>query len=171
VRCPSAGVGSDYIIITTTTTTTTTIIIIISIIIIIHVTCFPCYVLVTTARRVLGFQMEETASRCGRGGPLAWGMGERLTTLRRKIQLVTKCYTGPWTLRGSLERPRQRKIHMKQALGPTQPYSQWVQRALSLGLKRPRREADHSPSSSAEVKECVELSSTPPIRLQGVMLS
>jgi hypothetical protein len=30
-------------------------------------------------------------------------------------------------------------------------------RALSLGVKRPEREADHSPPSSTEVKECVEL--------------
>jgi hypothetical protein len=30
-------------------------------------------------------------------------------------------------------------------------------RALSLGVKRPGREADHSPPSSGEVKECVEL--------------
>jgi hypothetical protein len=29
--------------------------------------------------------------------------------------------------------------------------------ALSLGVKRPRREADHSLSPSAEAKECVEL--------------
>jgi hypothetical protein len=29
--------------------------------------------------------------------------------------------------------------------------------ALSLGVKRLGREADHSPPSSAEVKECVEL--------------
>jgi hypothetical protein len=29
--------------------------------------------------------------------------------------------------------------------------------ALSLGLKRPGREADHSPPSIAEVKECMEL--------------
>jgi hypothetical protein len=29
--------------------------------------------------------------------------------------------------------------------------------ALSLGVKRPGREADHSPPSSVEVKECVEL--------------
>jgi hypothetical protein len=43
------------------------------------------------------------------------------------------------------------------ALGPTQPPIQWVQGALSLGVKRPGREADHSPPSSAEVKECVEL--------------
>jgi hypothetical protein len=38
-------------------------------------------------------------------------------------------------------------------LGPTQPPIQWVRRSLSLGVKRPRREADHSPPSSAEVKE------------------
>jgi hypothetical protein len=30
-------------------------------------------------------------------------------------------------------------------------------RALSLGVKRPGRDADHSPPSSAEVKECMEL--------------
>jgi hypothetical protein len=28
---------------------------------------------------------------------------------------------------------------------------------LSLGIKRPGREADHSPPSTAEVKECVEI--------------
>jgi hypothetical protein len=30
-------------------------------------------------------------------------------------------------------------------------------RALSLGVKRPGREADHSPPSSAKFKECMEL--------------
>jgi hypothetical protein len=43
------------------------------------------------------------------------------------------------------------------ALGPNQPPIQWVPGALSLGIKRPRCEADHSPPSSAEVKERVEL--------------
>jgi hypothetical protein len=43
------------------------------------------------------------------------------------------------------------------ALGPTQPPIQGVPGALSLGVKRPEREADHSPVSSAEVKEWVEL--------------
>jgi hypothetical protein len=38
------------------------------------------------------------------------------------------------------------------ALGPTQPPIQWVPGALSLGVKRPGHEADHSPLSSAEVK-------------------
>jgi hypothetical protein len=54
------------------------------------------------------------------------------------------------------------------ALGPTQPSIQWVPGALSLGLKQPRREADHSPPFSAEVKEYVDLylhsSNTPPER-------
>jgi hypothetical protein len=45
----------------------------------------------------------------------------------------------------------------KPALGPTQPPIQLVPGALSLEVKRPGCEADHSPPSSAEVKECVEL--------------
>jgi hypothetical protein len=40
-------------------------------------------------------------------------------------------------------------------------------RVLSLGVKRPGREADHSPPSGAEVKECVELYFHSPIRLHG----
>jgi hypothetical protein len=36
---------------------------------------------------------------------------------------------------------------------PSQPPIQWVPGALSLGIKRPGREDDHSPPSSAEVKE------------------
>jgi hypothetical protein len=43
------------------------------------------------------------------------------------------------------------------ALGPTEPPIQWVLGTLSLGVKGPGREADYSPPSSAEVKECVEL--------------
>jgi hypothetical protein len=39
------------------------------------------------------------------------------------------------------------------------------------GVKRPGREADHSPPSSAEVKECVELYLLFPIHLNGVVLN
>jgi len=39
--------------------------------------------------------------------------------------------------------------------------------ALSLGVKRPGREADHLPRSSA----ALIYNSTPPIRLRGVVLS
>jgi hypothetical protein len=48
------------------------------------------------------------------------------------------------------------------ALGPTQPPIQRVPGALSLGVKRPGREADHSPPSSAEVKNALRYTSTPP---------
>jgi hypothetical protein len=43
------------------------------------------------------------------------------------------------------------------ALGPTQSPIRWEAGALSLGIKRPGREADYSPPFTAEVKECVEL--------------
>jgi hypothetical protein len=41
----------------------------------------------------------------------------------------------------------------RMALELTQPHIQWVPGALSLAVKRPGREADHSPPCSAEVKE------------------
>jgi hypothetical protein len=41
----------------------------------------------------------------------------------------------------------------RMALGPTQPPIQWVSGSLSMGVKWPVCEANHSPSSSAEVKE------------------
>jgi len=40
-----------------------------------------------------------------------------------------------------------------------------------LGVKRPGRETDRSPPSSAEVKNAWRYTSTPLIRLNGVVLS
>jgi hypothetical protein len=57
------------------------------------------------------------------------------------------------------------------ALGPTQPPIQWVSGVLSLGVKGPGRESDHSPLSSAEVKNAWRYTPTPSIRLHGVVLS
>jgi hypothetical protein len=45
--------------------------------------------------------------------------------------------------------------------GAHQPPIQWAPGALSLGVKRPRREADHPPPSSAEVKNAWSYTSTP----------
>jgi len=39
-----------------------------------------------------------------------------------------------------------------------------------MGVKRPGREADHSPPSSAEVKKCVEVYVHSPIRLHVMVL-
>jgi hypothetical protein len=38
------------------------------------------------------------------------------------------------------------------ALGPIQSLMQWIPAAISLGVKQPDREADHSPPSSVDVK-------------------
>jgi hypothetical protein len=42
-------------------------------------------------------------------------------------------------------------VTSRPALEPTQPPIQWVPGAVSLGVKRPGRKADHPPPSSAEV--------------------
>jgi hypothetical protein len=58
------------------------------------------------------------------------------------------------------------------AVRPTQSLVQWVPVALSPEIKRQRREADHSPTST-EVKKMWIYKSThpPPLRLQGVVLN
>jgi hypothetical protein len=50
-------------------------------------------------------------------------------------------------------------------------YPMGTRGGFSLGIKRPGRGADHSPQSSAEVKECVGLYLHSTIRLHGVVLS
>jgi hypothetical protein len=59
----------------------------------------------------------------------------------------------------------------RMALGPTQPPMQWVPGALSLGVKWPGHECDHSPPSNAKVKNAWSYTSTPPIHLHGMVLS
>jgi hypothetical protein len=59
----------------------------------------------------------------------------------------------------------------RMALGPTQPPIQWVLGSLSLGVKWPGHEADHSPPSTAEVKNAWSYTSIPPMHLHGVVLS
>jgi hypothetical protein len=49
----------------------------------------------------------------------------------------------------------------RMALGPTQPPIQWLIETLFLGVKRPGRESDHSPTSSAEVKNALIISPLP----------
>jgi len=57
----------------------------------------------------------------------------------------------------------------KPALGITQTLIQWVSggRGLSLGVKWPGRETDHSPPSTAEIKNGRSYTSTP---LQAFMM-
>jgi hypothetical protein len=53
-------------------------------------------------------------------------------------------------------------MESRPAVGSTQPPIQWVPGALSPWVKRPGREADHSPPASAEVKKLWIYTSTPP---------
>jgi hypothetical protein len=76
------------------------------------------------------------------------------------------CTTG-WTI-GVLGFDSQRGLGIflfttasRTALGPTHTPIQWVQGALSLGVKWPGREADHSPPSSTEVNNAWNYTSTP----------
>jgi hypothetical protein len=59
----------------------------------------------------------------------------------------------------------------RMALGPTQSPIQWVLGALSMEVKWQVHEADHSPPSSVDIKECMELYLHSPIRLHGMVLS
>jgi hypothetical protein len=53
------------------------------------------------------------------------------------------------------------------ALGPTQCPIKWVPEALSVEVKRPEREVDHSFPSSAEVKNAWSYTSTPQYALMA----
>jgi hypothetical protein len=59
----------------------------------------------------------------------------------------------------------------RKVLGPTQPPIQWVSEALTLGVERLGREAEHSSPSRSDVKKCVELYLHSPIRRHGVVLN
>jgi hypothetical protein len=55
--------------------------------------------------------------------------------------------------------------------GPPSLLIQWIPGALSLGQNGWGGEADHSPPSSAKVKNAWSYTFTPPLRLHSVVLS
>jgi len=67
------------------------------------------------------------------------------------------------TTRGS--NPRKGKSFLCSSILPDLPP---IQRARSLGVKRPQREAHHSPPSSTEVTNKCNYASTPPVCIHGV---
>jgi hypothetical protein len=64
-------------------------------------------------------------------------------------------------LAGCLVKHRDNFTASRPALGPIQPPIQWVPAVVSPGVKRPWREADHSPPSNVEVKNAWRYTSTP----------
>jgi hypothetical protein len=83
------------------------------------------------------------------------------------MQSVSRLAAG-WTAEGSeYSGPGRGKFFLfstssRPVLGPTQSSFQWLPRALSPGVTRPGREADHSPPTSAEFKNTWIYTSTPP---------
>jgi len=51
------------------------------------------------------------------------------------------------------------------------PYRFWVPEALTQKIKRPVFKANHSPPYSAKIKNEWSYTTTPPIRLHGVVLN
>jgi hypothetical protein len=94
---------------------------------------------------------------------------EVFTAMPRPFCVVTSCnvavgykrFGGPFCLHLQGDTWSSKRWYPTTTLhcvsGLTQPPIQWVPAALSLGVKRPVRKADHSPPSSTEVEECVEL--------------
>jgi hypothetical protein len=80
----------------------------------------------------------------------------------RSVKLATHRYRVSWLrMRGALRPGFESRLELgillfaavpRLTLGPTRPPTQWVLGALSPGVKLLGREADHSPPSSAEVK-------------------
>jgi hypothetical protein len=70
--------------------------------------------------------------------------------------VVTRIQTGRLRSRGSIPDKGQEIslvcISSRPTLGPTQPPIQWVQEAVSLGLRQQKRETHHSHPSSGTVK-------------------
>jgi hypothetical protein len=98
-------------------------------------------------------QVVCTYTCCPRysGIPLGYGLDDRGFESRQGLGIV---------LFSTASRP---------ALGPTQPPIQWVPGALSMGVKRQAREADHSPPSNAGVKRMRE--AIPPLSQYAFMAS
>jgi len=71
--------------------------------------------------------------------------------------------------------PRVTEIHRKLYFGLIvvrgEPLIQWGPGVPSLGIRRPGREPDDSLPPSAEFKNAWNCTSTPPIRLHGMVLS
>jgi hypothetical protein len=75
-------------------------------------------------------------------------------------------------VRFSIEAENFSPYHRVQTGSVAHPASiRWVPVVLSLGAKRPGREVEHSPPSSAEIGNGWSYTSTPTVCLHGVVLS
>jgi hypothetical protein len=126
----------------------------------------PSDIIVTVKLRALLFVrqeicLQETSRHCNCN---AWQILVHLSTLYNAITFIFhhSMWFSEWQIRTViLKQSYGRTVVSRMVRGPTQSPIQWVPGALSLEVKRPGREADHSPLSSAEVKNAWSYNSTP----------
>jgi hypothetical protein len=107
-------------------------------------------------RRIFGPKREEGKSRDSSVGiVLGYGLDDRGSRVRFPAGPGNFSFT----------------TVSRTTLRPTQSRIQWVPGALSLGVKRPGCEADHSPHLVPRSKNEWSYASTLPIRLHGEVLS
>jgi hypothetical protein len=93
--------------------------------------------------------LSSTYNRRDRSVGIATSYGLDVRGVGVRVPVGSRIYLSP-------HRPDRR------ALGFTQPPIKWIPGALSPGIKRPGREADHSQTASADVKKTWIYMSTPP---------
>jgi hypothetical protein len=101
---------------------------------------------------------ESTKCTCSRDSSVSI-----VTILRARRPWFNSRQGQRWDLLTTMSRPA--------LMPPPQPPIQWVPWALPLRLKRSGCEADHSSPSNSEVKNAWNYTSTPSIRLHGVVPS
>jgi len=83
------------------------------------------------------------------------------------LTIIRDVFNTPESLELTLNPTSGDKLSLQWQFVLTQPPIQWVTGALSPGVKRPDREADHSPPSTAEVKNAWSYTSTPQLRMSS----
>jgi hypothetical protein len=102
--------------------------------------CFYCYLFrYRLSHETFGYALirSQKSRDCSVGIALGYGLEDRGFRVRFPTE------AGNFSLHHRVQN----------GSGSTQPPTQWVPGALSQGVKRLGREADHSPLSSAEVKK------------------
>jgi hypothetical protein len=101
----------------------------------------------------VSYDSHSRSLDCSVGIATDYGLDDRGIRVRVPIRVKNFLFSTPSRPALGPSRP---------ALGPTQSPIQWVPGALSPGVKRRVREADHSPPTSVEVKKMWIYTSAPP---------
>jgi hypothetical protein len=111
----------------------------------------------TPSTYVAVYRTEFLHSTVGTG--TGHGLGDREAGVQVRVE--SRIVTSPLSSRLAMRPTQPRKFQAQHSLlhtvqlatGPTQPPIQRVPQALSLGVRQPARETDHSPPTSGQVKK------------------